>query len=149
YNHPDLAANMWTNPGEIPGNNIDDDGNGFIDDVQGWDFLNNDNNPMDDNSHGSHTAGTIGAVGNNNLGVTGVNWNIKIMPLKFLSAGGSGPITAALSCLNYAVMMDVKVSSNSWGGGGFSQAFSNALDAARLKGHIFVAAAGNAGADND
>ena len=79
YNHPDLAANIWTNPGEIAGNGIDDDGNGFIDDIHGWDFVNNDNDPMDDNGHGTHCSGTIGGVGNNGIGVAGVNWNVKIM----------------------------------------------------------------------
>jgi thermitase len=90
YNHPDLAANMWQNPGEIPNNGIDDDGNGYIDDVYGWDFANNDNDPFDGNGHGTHTAGTIGAVGNNGTGVAGVNWNVKLAALKFLSDSGSG-----------------------------------------------------------
>jgi len=149
YNHPDLAANMWTNPGEIAGNGTDDDGNGFVDDVHGWDFVNNDNDPMDDHNHGTHCSGTIGGVGDNGVGVAGVNWDVQIMALKFLRASGSGPISAALGCLNYAVMMNVKVSSNSWGGGGFDNAFNTALNNARSKGHIFVAAAGNAGRDND
>src|SRR5204863_9250926 len=82
YNHQDLAANMWHNPGETPGNGIDDDGNGFVDDYYGYDFINNDSNPLDDNSHGTHTTGTIGAVGNNAIGVVGVNWNVKLMALK-------------------------------------------------------------------
>ena len=81
YNHPDLAGNIWTNPGEIPGNGIDDDGNGYVDDVYGWDWANNDNNPMDDNGHGSHTSGTVGARGNNGVGVAGVNWNVMLMAL--------------------------------------------------------------------
>ncbi len=87
YNHPDLAANIWSNPGEIAGNGIDDDGNGFIDDIHGWDFANNDNNPIDDNGHGTHCSGTIGAVGNNGIGVAGVNWHVSIMGVKFLDAG--------------------------------------------------------------
>jgi hypothetical protein len=149
YNHPDLAANIYSNPGEIANNGIDDDNNGRIDDIRGWDFLNNDNNPMDDHNHGTHCAGTIGGVGNNNTGVTGVNWNIKIMPLKFLGSNGSGPISAALGCLNYATMMGVKITSNSWGGGGFSSAFNTALNNAQTAGHIFVAAAGNANNNND
>lgn len=147
--HPDLAGNIWTNPGEIAGNGIDDDGNGFIDDTRGWDFVNNDNNPTDDNGHGTHTSGTIGATGNNGFGVVGVVWRCKIMPLKFLNASGSGAISAALSSLQYAVAKNVKVSNNSWGGGGFSQSFLNALNASQSVGHIFVAAAGNAANNND
>src|SRR5262249_31070114 len=79
YTHPDLAANIWTNPGEIPGNGKDDDGNGFIDDVHGYNFVANNGNPMDDNNHGTHVSGTIGAVGNNGVGVTGINWNVRMM----------------------------------------------------------------------
>ncbi len=92
YTHPDLAANMWVNPGEIPANGIDDDGNGYIDDVHGYDFVNNDGDPMDDHYHGTHCAGTIGAVGNNSQGVAGVNWHVKIMAVKFLDAGGGQTI---------------------------------------------------------
>lgn len=147
YNHPDLAANMWVNPGEIAGNGIDDDGNGYIDDIRGWDFYSNDNNPMDDNGHGTHTAGTFGAVGNNGVGVTGVNWQCKIMALKFLGASGSGSTSGALAALNYAVAKGVKVSNNSWGGGGYSQAMVDAINAAAAQNHIFVAAAGNGGSD--
>jgi subtilisin family serine protease len=105
YNHPDLAANIWTNPGEIPRDGIDNDGNGYKDDVHGYDFVNNDGDPMDDNGHGTHVSGTIGAVGNNSVGVAGVNWQVRIMALKLLGANGSGPISAAVSALNYATMM--------------------------------------------
>ena len=94
YTHEDLAANAWTNSGEINGNGIDDDSNGFIDDYYGWDFFYNDSNPIDDTTgvggHGTHTAGTIGAVGNNSKGVVGVNWNVSIMPIKIYSPSGSG-----------------------------------------------------------
>src|SRR5262249_6458848 len=86
YNHPDLAANMWTNPGEIPGNGIDDDHNGFVDDVHGYNFVNNTGDPMDDFFHGTHVAGTIAAVGNNGIGVAGIDWHTKIMALKFLDS---------------------------------------------------------------
>ena len=89
-NHPDLAANIWRNPGEIPGNGVDDDGNGFVDDVSGWDFVARDNTPEDGNGHGTHVAGTIGAVGNNGRGIVGVNWEVSILPLKFLDDSGSG-----------------------------------------------------------
>lgn len=149
YTHPDLSANIWTNPGEIAGNGIDDDGNGYVDDVRGWDFVNNDNDPMDDNGHGTHCSGTIGAIGNNGIGVAGVVWNTKIVPLKFLNSSGNGSISAALGCLQYAAGKGVKVSSNSWGGGGYSSSFFNAIESSKSIGHIFVAAAGNAGTNND
>ena len=85
YNHEDLAANIWTNTHEIPGDGKDNDGNGFVDDVHGYDFVNNDGDPMDDNGHGTHVAGTIGALGNNGIGVIGVSPTVRLMPLKFLS----------------------------------------------------------------
>ena len=90
---------MWTNPGEIAGNNIDDDNNGFIDDVHGINAITNSGNPFDDNAHGSHCSGTIGGIGNNGSGVAGVNWNTKIMGLKFLDANGSGSTDAAIRCV--------------------------------------------------
>ncbi len=149
YNHPDLAANMWTNTREIPGNNIDDDGNGLIDDVRGYDFVNSDGDPMDDQGHGTHCAGTIGAVGNNGAGVAGVNWNVKIMALKFLAANGSGTTADAVKCIDYAVKMGAKISNNSWGGGGYSQALYDSIAAARDAKHLFIAAAGNDGQNTD
>jgi Subtilase family/Fervidolysin N-terminal prodomain/Abnormal spindle-like microcephaly-assoc'd, ASPM-SPD-2-Hydin/HYDIN/CFA65/VesB-like, Ig-like domain/FlgD Ig-like domain/Viral BACON domain len=149
YTHPDLAANIWTNPGEIPGNNIDDDNNGFIDDVHGYDFINNDGDPMDDHSHGSHVSGTIGGVGNNGIGVAGVNWNVKIMGLKFLSASGSGSTADAVEAIDYATMMHVRLTSNSWGGGGFSQALLDAINDADAAGVLFVCAAGNNSSNTD
>src|SRR5262249_43903516 len=90
YNHPDLAANVYSNPGEIPANGLDDDGDGFVDDVHGYDFANNDSNPFDDNGHGTHVSGTVGAVGNNARGVVGLNWHTSLMALKFLDADGNG-----------------------------------------------------------
>ncbi|MGH7725002.1 MAG: S8 family serine peptidase [Candidatus Eiseniibacteriota bacterium] len=149
YNHPDLAANAWTNPGEIPGNSVDDDSNGFVDDVHGFDFVNSDGDPFDDNGHGTHCAGTIGAVGNNGVGVVGVNWNIKIAGIKFLSAGGSGSTDGAISSVQYAITIGCRLTSNSWGGGGFSQALLDAINAAGAAGQLFVAAAGNAGSNTD
>ncbi len=149
YNHPDLAANIYVNPGEIPGNNIDDDGNGFIDDVRGWDFINHDNDPYDDNGHGTHVSGTIGAVGNNGVGVAGVNWQVKILPIKFLSAGGGGYTSDAVAAVDYATRMGVRLTNNSWGGGGYSQALEEAIRAAGDAGILFVAAAGNDSENND
>ena len=149
YLHEDLADNMWVNPGEIPGNNIDDDGNGFIDDVHGWDFYGEDNDPMDDHGHGTHTAGTVGAVGDNGVGVVGVNWNAKIAALKFLNSVGSGNTTDAIEAIQYATMMGMEITNNSWGGGGYSQALADAIAAADTAGHLFVAAAGNSSSNND
>lgn len=155
YTHPDLAANMWVNSAEIPNNNVDDDGNGIKDDIHGAKFVSSPNgNPMDDNSHGSHVAGTIGAVGNNALGVVGVNWRVKIMALKFLSSSGSGTLSGAIQAINYVVLMknrgvNVRVVNNSWGGGSYSQALHDAIARANDAGIVFTAAAGNESNDND
>ncbi len=149
YNHPDLAANMWINAGEIAGNGIDDDGNGWVDDVVGYDYINGDSNPMDDNGHGTHCSGTIGGVGNNGVGVAGVNWDVSIMALKFLSAAGSGYTDDAIACVQYAVQMGADVLSNSWGGGGYSAALEDAIRDAYDHGIVFVAAAGNNGSNTD
>lgn len=155
YTHEDIAANMWINPGEIPGNGVDDDGNGVVDDVHGFNALTGGGDPMDDNDHGTHCAGSIGAVGDNGTGITGVNWNVSIMALKFLSAGGSGSIAGAIAALDYAVDMkvnhgvDLRVLNNSWGGGGFSQALEDAISAANDADILFVAAAGGSASDND
>jgi subtilisin family serine protease len=155
YRHPDLAANMWRNPGEVAGDRIDNDGNGFVDDVYGWDFANNDADPFDDNGHGTHTSGTIGAVGGNGAGVAGVNWQVSLMALKFLGADGSGTTSAAVAALNYATMMrrtygvNVVATNNSWGGGGASTALTNAIVAGGNAGILCVAAAGNESSNND
>ena len=146
YNHQDLVANMWTNPGEIPGNGQDDDGNGYVDDVHGYDFSNYDSDPMDGNGHGTHCSGTIGGVGNNGIGVAGVNWRCRIVGAQFLSSGGSGTIEGAIDAVEYCAINEFKVSNNSWGGGGFSQALFDVIQGAGDQyGHIFVAAAGNGG----
>jgi len=149
YNHPDLAANMWRNTREIPGNGIDDDGNGYKDDVFGYDFANNDSNPMDDNGHGTHVSGTIGAIGDNGIGVAGVDWHVKIMALKFLDSSGSGYLSNAVRALNYAVANGAKVINNSYAGGGYDAAMATAINNARNHGVIIVAAAGNDGTNND
>ncbi len=140
---------MWTNPGEIPGNNRDDDNNGYVDDVHGYDFSNNDGDPFDDNGHGSHVSGTIAAVGNNSLGVVGVNWQASIVGIKFLNAGGSGSTDGAIASVQYAIAVGVRFTSNSWGGGGFSQALLDAINAAGAAGQLFIAASGNSGVNTD
>jgi subtilisin family serine protease len=149
YTHLDLAGNMWTNSGEIAGNGIDDDGNGYVDDIYGYDFHNNDGDPYDDHGHGTHVAGTIAAIGDNTVGVIGVAPNVKVMALKFLSGGGYGYISNAVRALDYAVSMGAQISNNSWGGGGFSSAMNISLQNARNAGHVFVAAAGNSSSNND
>ena len=149
YNHPDLAANIWINTGEIPDNGIDDDGNGLIDDVHGYDFYNDDGDPDDDHSHGSHCAGTIGGIGNNGEGVAGVNWQVSMMGLKFLDSYGSGYISDAIECVTYATANGAHMTSNSWGGGSFSQAMKDALEDANTNDVLFVAAAGNSSSNND
>jgi subtilisin family serine protease len=149
WSHADLAANIWTNPGEIAGNGVDDDGNGRIDDVRGWDFGSGDNNPQDQGSHGTHTAGTIGAVGNNATGVTGVCWTVSIVPLKIADNSGNLLTSAAVQAVNYATANGCKVTSNSWGGGGYSSSLYSAISAANTAGSLFVAAAGNSSSNND
>ena len=145
FSHPELTDRRWVNPGESGGgketNGIDDDGNGFVDDVNGADFLNNDGNPSDDHGHGTHVAGTI-AASVNDQGVVGVAPNVKIMALK--SIGGS--ISDAIEAITYAKSKGAKISNNSWEipGGFFSQALKDAID---TSGSLFVAAAGNGGAD--
>lgn len=147
YTHPDLAPNMWINPDEVPSNGIDDDQNGYVDDIFGYDFINHDANPMDDHFHGTHVAGTIGAKGNNNLGVVGVNHSVRIMALKFLGFDGNGSSIDALDAVQYATLNGAHIISNSYGGDGFLQDFQNAINAARNAGVLFVAAAGNSNTD--
>ncbi|QYK00963.1 S8 family serine peptidase [Shewanella psychrotolerans] len=155
YNHPDLQGNIWTNPNEIPGNGIDDDGNGVIDDIHGFSALNNDGDPMDSNSHGTHVSGTIGAKGNNGVGVVGVNWDVTIVSCQFLDAGASGSTEGAIACIDYMTDLkvnhgvNIKATNNSWGGGGFSQALKDSIESAGEAGILFFAAAGNDAVDND
>jgi len=149
YTHQDLAANMWRNSREIAGNRLDDDNNGFVDDVFGADAFNNDGDPMDDQGHGTHCAGTIGAVGNNGLGIAGVAWQVKLMALKFLSSGGGGTTSDAIRCIDYARAQGAKIMSNSWGGGGASASLLASIERARAAGILFVAAAGNEGRNTD
>ncbi|WP_394391350.1 S8 family serine peptidase [Shewanella woodyi] len=155
YNHEDLQDNMWTNPNEIAGNGIDDDGNGVIDDIHGYSAIDDDGDPMDGNGHGTHVSGTIGAKGNNGVGVAGVNWDVSIIGCQFLDAGGSGSTAGAIACIDYVTNLkvnhgvDVKASNNSWGGGGFSQALKDSIESGGDAGILFVAAAGNSASDND
>jgi len=160
YTHQDLAANAWVNPGEIAANGVDDDMNGFVDDVRGWDFFFNDNNPIDDaGGHGTHTAGTIGAVGNNMLNVVGVNWNVTLMPIKIYSPNGTDTTSAMLvNAYNYIRMMkqrgvNIRATNNSYGGCGeacgYDQATKDALDAMGDAGILNVFAAGNSNVNND
>ncbi|MCF6437025.1 S8 family serine peptidase [Pseudoalteromonas sp. MMG022] len=154
HTHPDLAANMWVNPNEIAGDGIDNDGNGYIDDVHGINAITGVGDPMDDQGHGTHVSGTIGALGNDGTGVAGVNHEVSIVGCKFLDASGSGTTSDAIKCIDYLVGLreagvDIRVSNNSWGGGGFSQALADALTASEEAGILFVAAAGNSAVDND
>jgi len=148
WSHPDLDGNIWDNADEIAGNGIDDDGNGYVDDIRGWDFYNNDNNPDDGDGHGTHTAGTVGAEGNNGAGVAGVAWDVQLMPLRFIGPFG-GSTSDAIEAVNYAVANGARISNNSWGGGGFSTAMRDAIASARANNHLFVAAAGNDGVNTD
>lgn len=160
YTHPDLAANMWHNANEIPNNSIDDDNNGYVDDYYGYNFWYYNGDPDDDHFHGTHVAGTIGAVGDNGIGVTGINWNAKLMAVKFLNSSGSGYLSDAISAIEYAVDNGAKVLNNSWGFMSGQQLPTNptlepvqslrdAIEYADQHGVIFVAAAGNDGVDSD
>ena len=154
YTHPDLASNMWVNPGEIATNGLDDDGNGYVDDVYGYDFADNTSNPTDSGYHGTHVAGTIAAIGNNNLGVIGVNYQAHIMALRVSSDGETISSAAEISALGYATLMknrgvNLVAINASFGGGGYSSTESAAIQAAGNAGIIFCAAAGNATNNND
>jgi subtilisin family serine protease len=152
-NHEELAANTWVNPYETV-NGEDDDGNGYIDDINGWDFASNDASVYDGTAddHGTHVAGTIGAKGGNGLGVAGVCWNVKMISLKFIGPNG-GTTANAIKAIDYLTNMKTKhglnivASNNSWGGGGFTRSLESAIERANAAGILFVAAAGNGGSD--
>lgn len=169
YNHPDLFKNRWVNEAEIPDNGIDDDGDGKVDDIFGWDFTTcarfdpvtggcltpkvQDKDPMDDNGHGTHVSGIIGASGNNGTGVSGVMWDARIMPLKILNAYGEGSIADEIAALDYVVMMknrgvNIRAVNASFGGGVYSSAEYDAISKVNNSGIIFVTAAGNGGDDD-
>jgi subtilisin family serine protease len=148
YTHQDLVANMWVNEDEIPGNGIDDDNNGFVDDKYGINAINNTGDPMDDDDHGSHCAGTIAATAFGGGGHVGVAYNVRIMALKFLGPFG-GTTGDAITCIDYAVANGADIMSNSWGGGPSSQALLDSIRAANEAGIIFIAAAGNDASNTD
>lgn len=149
YNHPDLKANIWTNEAEANGKpGVDDDGNGYVDDIHGYDFANKDGDPMDGNGHGTHCSGTIAAA-HNNIGIAGVMQNATIVGVKFLTDQGSGSTADAILAIDYATKIGVDIMSNSWGGGGRSEALYEAIKRAQDAGIIFTAAAGNSSSDND
>ena len=157
YDHPDLAPNIWTNPGEIAGNGVDDDGNGLTDDVHGWDFHMNDSEPMDpvdltpggNPGHGTHVAGTIAGAGNNGTGITGVMWTARLMALKSGGIDRSLSTTAIVSAIDYAVAKGARVINASFAGSDCSRALYDAVSAANGASVLFVAAAGNAESNND
>jgi subtilisin family serine protease len=148
YKHPDLAGNAWKNPGDLA-NGQDDDGDGFSDDVYGADFFADDSNPDDDGGHGTHVAGIIGAQGNNATGVTGVNWDVNVMALKFLDENGEGNTADAANAIDYAVAHGARIVNASWGGPSYSQALYGAIRRAGERGTMVVAAAGNEGVNAD
>ncbi|MBC7742775.1 MAG: S8 family serine peptidase [Bdellovibrionaceae bacterium] len=150
FNHPDLKDNLWTNQAEAAGiAGIDDDGNGVIDDIHGYNAITGTGDATDDHGHGSHCAGTIGAKGNDEKGIVGVNWDVQLMAVKFLDANGSGNLEDALKAIDYASRMGAKVLSNSWGGGEFSETLFEVIKNSNKLGSIFVAAAGNDASNND
>ncbi len=150
WNHPDLAANVWANTAEVNGvAGVDDDGNGYVDDLRGWDFESNDNDPMDSFGHGTHTSGTVAAVSNNGIGVTGVMWDARLMMCKLNGFSASGIVSDAIEAMQYISFFKVKVSNNSWGVQQFSTPLYNAINASKAYNHLFIAAAGNSAGNND
>lgn len=152
--HPDLAANMWINPGETPGNGVDDDGNEYVDDYNGYDFVDHLSSPADSGDHGAHVSGTIAAIGNNHVGVIGVDYHARIMALKVSSDGNTIDTASELEAIQYAAMMkgrgvNVVAINASFGGGGFSSTEQSAIQAAGDAGIVFCASAGNSSSDND
>ncbi|GIW89528.1 MAG: hypothetical protein KatS3mg108_3852 [Isosphaeraceae bacterium] len=147
--HPELAGRLWVNPGEIPGNGLDDDGNGYADDVHGWNFASNTADLTDEVQHGTHVAGIIAAQAGDGRGVVGVNPGAVLMPLKFIDASGTGRTADAVRAIYYAVNEGARVINASWGGGSNSRALADAIRYAGSRGVVFVAAAGNEGLNLD
>ena len=148
WDHPDIYDNLWVNSGEVQNNGVDDDGNGYTDDIIGWDFYSGDNNPDDDDGHGTHVAGAVGAVGNNGTGVSGVNWNVSIMPLRIMGPQGAST-SASVAAIEYAVNNGARVINASWGGPGYSHAIRDAIAYANEHEVLFVTASGNDGRNSD
>jgi hypothetical protein len=148
YDHPDLAPNAWSNEADHA-DGVDEDGDGFPDDIHGADFFHNDSDPSDDDGHGTHVAGIIGAQGDNSIGVTGVSWDVNLMALKFLDSSGEGDTADAAAAIDYAVDHGARVINASWTGSRFSQALYDAIARAGARGALVVAAAGNDGTDSD
>ena len=149
-NHPDLIDNAWTNQAEANGKpGVDDDNNGYIDDIHGYNFVANNGDATDDNGHGTHCAGTIGARGDNGIGSAGVAWKVKLMAIKFLDKNGTGNLANAIKAIDYARINHANILSNSWGGPGASDILKKAVEDTRDAKQLFVVAAGNSGEDND
>ena len=149
YRHEDLAGNVWKNPKEIPNNGLDDDQNGYIDDIHGWNFYNNTNDPFDDNQHGTHISGIIGAMAGNRIGTIGMSPKVSLMACKFLGSDGRGTTSTAIRAIEYALKNGAKILNNSWGGPRFSQPLLDTIKSAERMGVLFVAAAGNYDRDSD
>ncbi len=149
YTHRDLVTQMWVNPNEIPANGLDDDGNGYVDDIYGIDATQGTGDPMDTDGHGTHVAGTIGAAANDPNPHVGVAWRVRIMAARFIGDAGFGSTSDAITCIDYTVQHGARILNNSWGGGAFSMALFDAISRARDQGVLFVAAAGNESNDND
>ena len=148
-NHPDLKTNIWVNRNETPGNNIDDDNNGFTDDINGWNFIQKSNDLTDIFNHGTFIAGVIGGSGNNYTGITGICWNTSIMVLKIMDAFGIGSVADEISAIDYAIRNGAKIINASFGDFNYSQSEYNAIEKAKNAGILFIAAAGNSGKDNN
>lgn len=149
YNHPDFQENIWINTAEQLGKaGVDDDNNGYVDDIHGYDFVNSDGDPMDDHGHGTHVASIIGSRGNNQLGMAGVNWEVSLMPIKFASKEGKGTLDLGIRSILYATKMGARIVNNSWGGKGYSEILTRVVEEANQKNILFIAAAGNSGWDN-
>lgn len=146
--HPDLAPNLYVNSGEIPNDGIDNDGNGYVDDVNGWNVVNSNSETRDERGHGTHCAGTMGAVGDNDIGIAGINWNVSLLPVKFMDSNGEGSLARAVEAIQYARVMKARVINASWGSKKSSEILRRTIEEAGRENILFVAAAGNSGHSN-